>query len=133
VVFGASAQFDVRFEQAIQWFQHRAPMLRDANFAALSQHAHQQAFTIAGITQISLVNDVWQALDKALMDGTDFKQFKQDIGAKLEAAWGGPKPARLETIWRTTGRSPAPPCSPLAPSGCSMRCSTFARRQSVNP
>jgi SPP1 gp7 family putative phage head morphogenesis protein len=102
---GITPDFNVRFEQAVTAFQSRVPMLRGAEFDAIGANAHQYAFTVAGITQISLVNDVWQAIDKALLDGTDFKQFKKDVGAKLESAWGGAKPARLETIYRTNIQS----------------------------
>ncbi len=104
-MLAASARFDVRFEQAVAWFQKRIPTLRDADFVALGQHAHQYAFTVAGITQLSLVSEVWDALDKALMDGTTLEQFKRDVALKLKAAWGSAKPHRVETIYRTNIQS----------------------------
>jgi len=90
----------LQFEQAVRAFRARVPMGWDV-FKALVQASHEQAFVIAGVAELDLVNEVWEALDKAVASGTTFDEFKRDVGAQLEQHWGRKNPARLETIFRT--------------------------------
>lgn len=61
----------------------------------------QRAFYVAGVTQLRMVGQVHKAITKALEQGTTLADFKAEVGAKLESEWGGEKPGRLETIFRT--------------------------------
>lgn len=89
-----------RFAEAVAAWKAKKPTLA-ADFDKLTQQQRQRAFTVAGVAQASILADVWKALDKAVADGTTFADFKKDVATKLTAAWGGPNPARLETIFRT--------------------------------
>lgn len=90
----------MRFEEAVRAFRARVPMLDD-DFYDLVESARSKAFTVAAVTQLDIVHDVWRALDKAIADGTSFEDFKREVGAKLTSEWGRENPARLETIFRT--------------------------------
>lgn len=96
-----SARFDLQFDQAITTLQSRIPHLRDDEFHALGERKHHVAFTVARVAQLDVIQDVQNALDRALQDGVSFADFKKSVGPKLEAAWGGARPHHLETIWRT--------------------------------
>lgn len=94
---------DVTFEEAVAWFRERIPMT-DAEFAAIVGAAREKAFTVAGVAQLDVVTQVWEAVDRALEQGTDLAAFKEAVAASVEAAWAGSvgDPAwRLETIFRT--------------------------------
>jgi SPP1 gp7 family putative phage head morphogenesis protein len=88
------------FEEAVRFFRAKVPM-RKEEWEALEEAARSRAFTVAGVAQLSLVADVHKALEKAIAKGTSLAEFKRDVGAKLVKEWGGEKPGRLETIFRT--------------------------------
>lgn len=102
--FKASAAFDLKFDEAITWFRARVPMTDD-EFKQLEASAKRKAFTVAGVANLDLVAEVHNAIGVALETGVDFKDFQKAIAVKLETAWGGPRPGRVETIWRTNIQS----------------------------
>jgi uncharacterized protein with gpF-like domain len=79
-----------------------------AAFDALQASAKKRAFTVAGVANADLVASVQEALAGALTQGTTLEEFKDAMGAKLEAEWKGSvknPAARLETIFRTNVQS----------------------------
>jgi hypothetical protein len=70
-------------------------------FAALKEAAQRRAFTVAGVADLDIVSDVWEAIERAVRDGETLEDFRVHVGEKLASAWGGENPARLETIFRT--------------------------------
>jgi SPP1 gp7 family putative phage head morphogenesis protein len=89
----------LRFTEAEEFLRAKVP-LTQADYRALTLQAAQNAFTIAGVAQLDLINETLNSLQQAVADGTPFQDWAKTIGAKLEAAWGGPKPWRLELIFR---------------------------------
>lgn len=92
------------FEEAIRAFRERVPM-PDWQWDALSEAEKEYAFKISGVAQADLVTEAWEAIDRAIVDGSTLEAFKLEVGEKLEAAWGRADPARLETIFRTNTQS----------------------------
>jgi len=91
------------FQEALAWHRARLPLTKEA-WEKLEGEARKQAFTIAGVMQLQLVSDVWEALDRAILQGESLQVFMETIGPKLKQAWGKSvsNPAwRLETIFRT--------------------------------
>jgi hypothetical protein len=91
------------FDEAIAFFRDRVP-LTDDEWNALTEAAHAKAFKVAGLSDLDLVTQVWEAIGKAIEEGSTFDDFKAAIGDKVKAAWAGTvdNPAwRLETIFRT--------------------------------
>jgi len=89
-----------RFEEAIGAWRAKTAM-SEADWQALTEAQRQRAFKVAGVTNLRLLSDVWNALDRAVEKGETLADFKAGIAAKLEKEWGGEKPGRLETIFRT--------------------------------
>lgn len=89
-----------RFEEAIRSFRKRVP-ITDAQWDRLTEAEREFAFKVSGVAQADLVTDAYEAIDRAIVDGTTLEDFKLEVGDALEAAWGGADPARLETIFRT--------------------------------
>lgn len=85
---------------ALRYFHRLLPMTAD-EFDLLGVVAKERGFAMAGVQQLELVVQVWRALDKAIAEGTTLEEFKADVGDKLTNAWGGEKPYRLETTFRT--------------------------------
>lgn len=93
----------VDFEEAIVWLRERVP-IANADLDELVAAARDKAFTVAGVAQLDVVQQVFDALERAVAFGTDLTAFKRAVGESLRAAWQGsvPDPAwRIETIFRT--------------------------------
>lgn len=96
-MWDVSSNFNQRFDEALNWHRARAPVTPE-DFRKLSDWAKRRAFTVAGATSLGAVTAVWDALEKALADGTDFEQFKRDIKARVPDL--AIPDHRLETIFR---------------------------------
>jgi SPP1 gp7 family putative phage head morphogenesis protein len=92
------------FDEAVRAFRKRVPM-PDWQWDALTQAEREFAFKVSGVAQADLVTEAWEAIDRALTEGTTLEAFKLEVGGQLEAAWGRADPARLETIFRTNTQS----------------------------
>lgn len=89
-----------RFDEAVRAFRARVPMTDD-EFDELVEAEQERAFYVAGVSQARVVQQVMDALDKAIEDGTTLDEFKADVGSSLSDSWGGDDPGRLETVFRT--------------------------------
>jgi uncharacterized protein with gpF-like domain len=97
----------VDFAEAIKFFRARVPMT-DGEYAALEREATAQAFTVAGVAQLDVVAQVYDAVLEALEKGTTLADFQEAVGDSLERAWGDTvaDPGwRTETIFRTNLQS----------------------------
>lgn len=93
--------------EAISWFRARVPVT-PAVWAKLGADAKRRAFRVAGATRLSLVTDVWRAIDAAIAQGLPYEEFERAVGPKLVKAWGDTvtQPSRrLQTIYRTNVQS----------------------------
>ena len=97
----------VDFDEAIDHFREKLPYT-DEEYAQLDESAQEQAFRVAGVAQLDIVADVYNAIDEAIATGTALDDFKKIVGDELEHAWGGTveDPGwRIETIFRTNIQS----------------------------
>ena len=92
------------FEEAVRWFRARVPMTDD-DFQALEDRSYHHAFRVAGLAQLDLVTQVWEALDRAIAQGESLDSFRAAVGDKLASAWGRDMPWRVETIFRTNAQT----------------------------
>jgi SPP1 gp7 family putative phage head morphogenesis protein len=90
----------LRFEEALAAFRARVP-ITDDELAELLDEETERAFWVAGITQADIVAQVFDAIDRAIEEGTTFDEFESDVSDALERSWGAEIPGRLETIFRT--------------------------------
>ena len=90
----------VKFKEAIRSFRKRVPMTDDV-FDQLEEDEREFAFTVAGVAQLDVVADVYEAAERAIEDGTTFEDFQDQVGESLTESWGGEQPGRLENIFRT--------------------------------
>jgi SPP1 gp7 family putative phage head morphogenesis protein len=88
------------FTEAVEKFRARVPMKRK-EWDKLRAAEKEFAFTVSEVALADIIAEVFEGLKQAISKGSTFEEFKADAGAKLEAHWGGEKPGRLETIFRT--------------------------------
>jgi SPP1 gp7 family putative phage head morphogenesis protein len=93
-----------RFEEAIRAHRRRVP-ITDPAFRALSEAELERAFWVAGVTQGEAVQEIFDAIDRAIEHGTTLEKFKEDVGQRLTEAWGGEDAPRTETVFRTNTMS----------------------------
>ena len=88
------------FDEAVAWHRERLP-ITDDEFHELEAEAALRSFTVAGVSQLDLVTDVWEAVDRAVANGESLEDFQERVSDKLTAAWGKEDPYRIDTIYRT--------------------------------
>lgn len=89
----------LRFDEAIAWFRARLP-ITDDELDKLTASSRQRAWTIAGVAQLSVVQQVWDSMGKALERGTSFADWKKGALGPIVQAWGSPDSPRVETTFR---------------------------------
>lgn len=88
-----------KFDAAVAWFDDRFPITQELA-DALGEYAGDRAWTIAGVAQLDVVQQVHDSIKKAIADGTPFDDWKADISDTLTEAWGKRDSFRVETIFR---------------------------------
>jgi SPP1 gp7 family putative phage head morphogenesis protein len=94
----------VKPQAAIDWFKRKLA-LSPEEFAAISAQAQRQAFTVAGATNLSVVQNTLSSLQKALEDGETFASWQKRIPEELNTAWGSTKGWRSRTVFDTAIQS----------------------------
>jgi len=105
-------------KEAIAYFQNKGYAIT-WNWEALWQDAHAKAFTVAKVTRLDILQDIREAVQKALSEGKTFRWFEKELTPVLQAkGWWGKQehvdertgevtdvqlgsPWRLQTIFRT--------------------------------
>lgn len=97
-------------QEAVDYFRAKG-LIVTSGWQSLWQDEHARAFTVACLSSLDLLQDIKDALDKAIANGTSLDQFKKDLIPKLEAGgwWGEGKgqltPSRLALIYDTNLRT----------------------------
>lgn len=76
-----------QLREAERWFDRRVP-LDDEERTKLRDEAKRQAFWLAQVTDLRLVDDVLRSLSRAVARRDDFARWKATIGERIKAAWG---------------------------------------------
>ena len=95
----------VNFLEQIQHFKDKVKLDSDT-FAQLTAEAHAKAFMVEGVKNLSVLEDIFTSMDKAITNGLTYRQFVKDVLPNLEGRWH-PKAGvknRLHTIYETNLR-----------------------------
>jgi SPP1 gp7 family putative phage head morphogenesis protein len=87
------------FEEAVRRFRMRVP-ISDVEWDQLLESEREYAFKVAGVSQARMVQEVYDAVERAVRDGTTLDDFKAEAGPTLTEAWGANDSARMETVFR---------------------------------
>ncbi|HNW35630.1 MAG TPA: phage minor head protein [Candidatus Ozemobacteraceae bacterium] len=97
-------------EEAIEFFKSKGYEIT-WSWDDMAQEAHTRAFTVAKATSLDILKDIRGGLDKALEEGTTFRDFQKDLEPRLRAkGWwgvqegidadGNPTSVQLGSPWR---------------------------------
>ncbi len=89
-----------RFDEAMEWFDSRVPIEKD-RLDKLTEAERSQAFTIAGVNQLSVVQDILDGIKRAVRDGVPEAQFTKEMKAQLKGNWGKAASHKLHVIFVT--------------------------------
>jgi len=86
------------FEEAIRFFAEKGLVLSPDSYRDVWAAAHVQAFTVARVTAMDLLEDLRKAVDDAVRNGTPLNAFKRDLVPILERrGWFAPQ-GKPETV-----------------------------------
>ncbi len=87
--------------EAIKYFRGKG-LAKSFAWQDMWQEEHAKAFTVAKAMKSSVLQDIRDAVDKALAQGTTFETFMKDLRPKLEAqGWWGRAPMKDELTGET--------------------------------
>jgi SPP1 gp7 family putative phage head morphogenesis protein len=89
-----------KFNEAIDAFRRKDP-ITDDELDALTETERERAFWVSGVADADMVQQVYDAIDSAIENGTTLEDFKAAVGDGLEEAWGSEEGYRLDTVFRT--------------------------------
>jgi len=96
--------FNLAPKDAIKYLQNKGFKL-SFDYDELQKEAHLRAFTVAKVTRLDLLNDIFTNIDTALKDGRSFQDFKKELVPTLQKKgwWGeqdivNPKTGEVKTI-----------------------------------
>ena len=96
--------FNLAPKEAIKYLQKKGYKL-SFDYNELQKEAHHKAFTVAKVTKLDLLNDIFTNIDAALKDGRSFEDFKKKLVPTLKKKgwWGeqnitNPKTGEVKTI-----------------------------------
>jgi SPP1 gp7 family putative phage head morphogenesis protein len=95
-----AVESEEKFREAIEAIEKRTPVSRE-EFDRLDRYERENAFTASRVAEARVLQNVLDALQTSVRDGTDFAEFKDSVGAQLVESWGGEIPGRIENIFRT--------------------------------
>ncbi len=88
------------FPEASAKFRERIAMPK-GEWEKLTAEQRHKAFTVAEVMRADIINETLMAMQTGLDKGTTFAEFQATAGPALIEQWGGEKPGRLETVFRT--------------------------------
>ena len=97
---GMQIPSDEKYQEAIDAIRKRVPVSRE-DWDALTTAEREHAFTVSEVTEMRVLQDVLDSVDRAVETGTTLEDFKDDIAVELIESWGGEIPGRLENVFRT--------------------------------
>ena len=90
----------LEFEQAVKYFGDKVPM-RPAEFKQLLDAVKSKAFTVASVTQMEYMQDIFDAIKKSLSNGQTVAEFKKGLTELLESkGWEGQLPHHIDLVFR---------------------------------
>jgi len=93
--------------EAIKYFQQKL-LIPSRQWNDLLGPIHAKAFTIAGVTQLSLLQDFFGAIHNSILDGTTITDFRKDFDnfvARHGWSYKGKRGWRTDTMFFTNKRS----------------------------
>lgn len=92
--------FNLSFDEAVEALRGRVLMPRDA-FDQLDREARSRAFAVAGIADLRLLADVYDAVQAAVKEGQTLHDFRRALPQMMERrGWSGDRPWHADLVLR---------------------------------
>lgn len=100
----------MKFDAALKWLQNRGKKLKiTTSWNEISDAGHSKAFTVSTVMKADILQEIYNVIEQARIDGMPFSEFKQTalkeggLAERMTAAgWtGGASPSRLKVIYNT--------------------------------
>ena len=79
----SAEHMDLPFEEAIAFFRNKINMPA-ATWKTLWKSMHDRAFSVAGATKGELIEDLREAVDRAIAEGTTLAEFRTDFDSIVQ-------------------------------------------------
>jgi len=89
-----------RYQEAIDSVRKRVPVPKKV-WDEMQVEERGHAFTVAQVARTQVLQQVLDAIDKAVEEGTAITDFRDEVADELIDQWGGEIPGRLEVLFRT--------------------------------
>lgn len=90
--------FNLPPSEAIAYLQSKKPEVLN-ELASLKHNIYNRVFTIKGIANVDLLSDMQKSLSLALLQGQEFKEWKQNVQSLLTQSNTPLNPKRLKQIY----------------------------------
>jgi SPP1 gp7 family putative phage head morphogenesis protein len=101
----AIAAYEKPFEEAKEFWESKT-LLRPGQYQQLADEAKLRAFAVSGIAREDELTSVYEAIGRAIEQGTTFAEFKADCETIFtRRGWTGPGAWRVSNIFRTNLQS----------------------------
>ena len=88
------------YAEAIASVRKRVPVPK-AVWNTMQAEEREHAFTVSQVARTQVLQQVLDAIDKAVTTGTAITDFRDEVADKLIDQWGGEIPGRIEVIFRS--------------------------------
>jgi SPP1 gp7 family putative phage head morphogenesis protein len=87
------------YREAIDSVRKRVPVPRSV-WDSMQTDEREHAFTVSQVARTQVLQQVLDAIDEAVEQGTGIDDFRDEVADSLIDQWGGEIPGRVETIMR---------------------------------
>lgn len=95
--------FNKPFEEQLEFFRQKGFAFSPNSWKDVWKDGHARAFTVARVTEMSVLEDIRTSLDKAKETGVSFDKWKKELLPKLESKGWVQKPGEKEIITMPDG------------------------------
>lgn len=87
------------FPEALEYFRLQAPWISGSSWQTMANLAAARGDVVSGAAVLSMVQDVWQRMDRAVAEGQPYSEFVRDIGRSMRRDWVDIDSSRLNLIY----------------------------------
>lgn len=89
----------VPFTEAIDWFGQQAPWISGSSWSTMAGLAAEKGDQVSSTILLTMLDDVWTQMDKAMVEGLPYGDFVRNVGEHLDRNWYDVDSPRLKLIY----------------------------------
>ena len=88
-----------RFDEAIEYFRLQAPWISGSSWLYMADLALKRGDVLSSASLLSMVDDIWTRMDRALEQGEPYSDFVRRMGSEWSRDWLSVTSPRLKLIY----------------------------------